>query len=155
LALVLGGLAFVGYQTSLAPTAAAAVKATTLHEGHSKAAPLSITKAKRLASLSVTQLVKGYAKHDAKSVCNGLTAKMRKSLGGGSSCVSKVQRASSSMPISKATITKVTFRRNRTWANISVYLNGNRKQRLTVAFKWESGRYCLDLSLSALSELLG
>ena len=153
--LVVGALAVAGFQPSLLPTAAAAAKATAVHESHSKAAPRSVKKANKFARLAVTELVRNYSKGRAKNVCSGLTAKTRKVFGGSAKCVSTVRRTRSSVPISKATIKKIAFRRARTWATVTGYLNGNRKQRLTVVFKWEGGRYRLDRSVSALSGLFG
>jgi hypothetical protein len=147
-------LTLAGFQSLLVPTAAVAAKAVTLHESQSKAAPRSVKKANTLARLAETQLVRNYAKGRAKSVCDSLTAKTRNALGGVAKCVSIVRLTRISTPISKATIKKIVFRRARTWATISGYLNGNRKQRLTVVFKWESGRYRLDHSVSALSGIL-
>jgi len=151
LALVIGGLAFASYQ----PSVAAAANSTAAEQSHSKAAPKSVTKATKLVRQSATQLAKDYAKGRAFNVCTGLTSKARKSLGGGDSCVLKVKRATGVKPISKISIKKVVLRRDRVWANVTGYLNGNRKQRLTVVFKWESGRYRLDHALTALSALLG
>jgi hypothetical protein len=147
-------LTLAGFQSLLVPTAAVAAKAVTLHESQSKAALRSVKKANTLARLAETQLVRNYAKGRAKSVCDSLTAKTRNALGGVAKCVSIVRLTRISTPISKATIKKIVFRRARTWATISGYLNGNRKQRLTVVFKWESGRYRLDHSVSALSGIL-
>ena len=151
LVLVLAGLAFASYQ----PSAAAAANSTAVQQRHSKAAPKSITKAASLARLAATQLVTNYAKGRANSVCNGLTAKTRKLLGGASGCASRVRGVRSATPISKVKVTKIAFRSARTWATMSGYLNGNRRQRLSVVFKWESGRYRLDHSVSVLSGLLG
>ena len=150
LALVIGGLAFASYQPSVATA-----NATAVQQSQSKAAPKSVKKATKLVRQSATQLAKDYAKGRAFNVCTGLTAKARKSLGGGDSCVLKVKRATGVKPISKISIKKVVLRRDRVWANVTGYLNGNRKQRLTVVFKWEIGRYRLDHALTALSALLG
>ncbi|MGA9761692.1 MAG: hypothetical protein WBQ14_04650 [Gaiellaceae bacterium] len=120
-----------------------------------KAAPRSVKKATALVRQSATQLARDYSKGRAKIVCAGLTTKARKSLGGGAKCALTVRRVFSLKPISKISIKKITFRSNRTWATVSGYLNGNRKQRVTVVFLWESGRYRLDHSVTALSGLLG
>lgn len=149
LVLVLGGLAFASYQPSVATA-----NATAVQQSQSKAAPKSVKKATKLVRQSATQLAKDYAKGRAFNVCTGLTSKARKSLGGGDSCVLKVKRATGVKPISKISIKKVVLRSARTWATISGYLNGNRTQRLSVVFKWESGRYRLDHSVTALSGIL-
>ena len=156
-ALTLGVLAFAGYSLSLAPAAAAALKTTAIHKSHSKAAPRSVTKAKRLAGLAVSQLVKDYGKGHAKIVCNSLTAKARKSLGGSAKCATTVQHVRSIRPVSKLKIKikKIVFRRARVWASVDGYLNGARKHRLTVTFRWEGGRYRFDHSLSTLIKLFG
>jgi len=153
-ALVIGALTLAGFQPSLFSTAAAATKASAVHESHGKAAPRNIKKANKLARLAVTELVRNYAKGRTKTVCSVLTAKLRKALGGSAKCAATVRRTRSSTPISKATIKKIAFRRARTLATITGYLNGNRKQRLSVVLKWEGGRYRLDHSVSALSGIL-
>jgi len=124
------------------------------YSAQAKAAPRSAKKATSLARLAATQLVTSYAKGRTKSVCDNLTAKTRKLLGGSAKCASTVRLTRIATPISKAAIKKIAFRSARTWATISGYLNGNRKQRLSVVFKWESGRYRLDHSVTALSEIL-
>ena len=152
--LVITLAALAAYQPSLVPPASAATKVTTPHKGQSKAAPRSLKKADSLARVAATELVKNYAKDRTKSVCDGLTANTRKVLGGAAKCASTIRLTRISLPISKATIKKIAFRSARSWATISGYLNGNRKQRLTVVFKWEGGRYRLDHSVSALSGIL-
>ena len=154
-ALTLGVLAFAGYSRSLAPAATAAVKATAIHKNHSKAAPRSVKKAKRLASLAATQLVRDYGKGHAKTVCNSLTTKARKSLGGVANCTTVVRYVRSIKTVSKLKIKKIVFRRARIWASVDGYLSGARKHRLTVTFKWEGGRYRFDHSLSTLIKLFG
>jgi len=153
LALAFGAVAFAGFQPSLAPTAAAAVRSTAINKGHTKAPPRTVKKAKRSVSLAVTKLVGNYAKRRAKTVCNSVTIKTRKLLGG-SSCAATVRRVRKAKPISKVKIQKIAFRRARVWTNVTGYLNGQRKQRLTVSFKWEGGRYRLDHSVTPLSRLL-
>jgi hypothetical protein len=153
-AMALVTLALVGYQLSLAPPASAAAKATTLHKSQSKVAPRNIKKANPLVRLTVTELVRNYAKGRTKTVCSLLTAKLRKALGGSAKCAATIRRTRSSTPISKATIKKIAFRSARTLATVTGYLNGNRKQRLSVVLKWEGGRYRLDHSVSALSGIL-
>jgi hypothetical protein len=147
--------ALAAYQPSLVPPASAVAKVTTPHKRQSKAAPRSLKKADSLARLAATELVRNYAKGRTKSVCDGLTANTRKVLGGAAKCASIVRLTRISTPISKATIKKIAFRGARSWATISGYLNGNRKQRLAVAFKWEGGRYRPDHSVTPLSGLLG
>jgi hypothetical protein len=145
--LLIGALALASGELSLGPLDAHAARAI--------AAPRSSSTATKLASQSAAQLAKDYAKGRAYNVCTGLTAKARKSLGGGDSCVAKVKSMARVKRISKIGITKIAFRGNRVWANVSGYLNGDRKSRLAVAFKWEDGRYRLDHSLSSLSGLFG
>ena len=154
-ALTLGVMAFAGYSLSLAPVATAAPKTTAIHKSHSKAAPRSVKKATRLASVAVTQLVKDYGKGHAKIVCNSLTAKARKSLGGSAKCAVTVRHVRSIRPVSKLKIKKIVFRGARVWASVDGYLSGNRKHRLTATFKWEGGRYRFDHSLSTLIKLFG
>ena len=154
-AVTLGVLAFAGYSRSLAPAATAAPKTTAIHKSHSKAAPRSVTKAKRLASLAVSQLVKDYGKGRAKTVCNSLTAKARKSLGGVANCTTVVRYVRSLKPVSKLKIKKIVFRGKRVWASVNGYPSGDRKHRLTVTFKWEGGRYRFDHSFSTLIKLFG
>jgi hypothetical protein len=154
LTMAFAALALAGFQSSLVPTATAAAKTATRHESRSKAAPRSVAKAQGLARLAVTQLVRNYAKGRAKSVCSGLTAKTRKLLGGAAKCAAIVRLTRRSTPISKATIKKVVVQSGHSLAIVSGYLNGNRKQRLTVVLKWESGHYRLDRSVSALSGVL-
>jgi hypothetical protein len=153
--LATGALAVASYQLPLVPTSALAGQHTAIHAGRKAAAPHSIKTAKELARQSVTRLAGNYAKGHAKKVCSGLTAKARKSLGGDSSCASKVRLASKAKPISMISIKKIVFRRDYVWADVSGYLNGNRKRRLAVALKWEGGRYRLDHSLSTLKGLFG
>jgi hypothetical protein len=145
--LIAGTLALVSYQLPLGLVSA--------HAAQGKAAPRSVKKAMKLTRQSAAQLASDYARGYAKLVCAGLTAKARKSLGGNSSCVFKVRLATGSAPISKISIEKIAFRRSRVWADVTGYLNGNRKQRLVVAFKWEGERYRLDRSLSSLRGLFG
>lgn len=125
------------------------------HAARAKAAPRSVKTATKLIRQSATQLTKDYAKGRALNVCTGLTAKARKSLGGGVGCVTTVKRVAKLKPIKKISIKKIVLRRNRAWADVSGYLNGNPKKRLAVAFKWEGGRYRLDHSLSTLAGLFG
>jgi len=139
LALALGGLILAGYSAALAPAAPASVRAAVVQ----KATPGNAANAKRLARLAATQLVKDYSKGRVTNVCNNLTAKFRKTLGG-ASCAAKVRTARRASPISKVAVTKITLRSARSWANVSGYLNGKRTQRLTVALKWEGGKYRLD-----------
>jgi hypothetical protein len=145
--LLIGTLALPSSELSLEPLDANAARAIT--------ATHSITTAKELARQSVAQLVSNYAKGHAKNVCTGLTAKARKSLGGKSSCASRVRLVKKAEPISKISIKKIVIRRNYVWADVSGYLNGDRKQRLAVALKWEGGRYRLDHSLTTLKRLMG
>lgn len=145
--LLVGALALAGSELLLGPSGAQAARA--------KAAPRSVKKATKLARQSATQLAGDYGKGRSAKVCAGLTAKARKSLGGSAKCALTVRRVASVKRISKITIKKIAFRRHRAWVNVSGYLNGNRKQRLVVAFKWEGGRYRLDHSVSSLIGLFG
>ncbi len=145
--LLIGALALASSELSLGPLDVQAARAIT--------PPRSIKTAKELARQSAIRLAGNYAKGQAKIVCTGLTAKARKSLGGKSGCASKVRLVRKAKPISKINIKKIVIRRNHVWANVSGYLNGDRKRRLAVAFKWEGGCYRLDHSLSALTGLFG
>lgn len=145
--LLVGALAFTGGELLLGPTSAYAAKG--------KVTPRNVKKANKLVRQSAAQLAKNYAKGRGKAVCTGLTAKARKSLGGSASCVLKVQHAAKLKLIKKISIKKIVFRRQRSWVNVSGYLNGNRKQRLAVAFKWEGGSYRLDHATSTLAGLFG
>ena len=149
-----GVVTLAGSYLPLAPTDALGARSASVHRSHYSAVPRTTKKAARLVRQSAAQLAGDYAKGRAKNVCADLTAKARKSLGGDQSCLSGVQYASDIDPISKISIQKITIRRNRTWANVSGYLNGDRTLRLVVAFKWESGRYRLDHALSEWKGLL-
>jgi hypothetical protein len=147
---VVGALILAGHD--LSPAALATQSAGV---AKSKAAPRTVKKAKKLVRQSVAQLARNYAKHRAKAVCNGLTVKARRSLGGNSRCVATLRYVTASKRISKVTITKIVVRSKRRLANVSGYLNRNRKKRLVVVFKWEGGRYLLDRSLTSYRNLLG
>lgn len=153
--LVVGAFALAGSELPSAPMGALAAKNKAAHRSHAISAPRKVAKAEKLARRSISRLVSDYDKGHAKSVCTGLTAKARKTLGGNVGCVSKVRLARGSKPISKVSIKKIAFRHDRVWANISGYLNGDRKHRLVASLKWEDGRYRLDLSLAAVSRLFG
>jgi hypothetical protein len=151
---VLGGalvLAAAGLTLALASARAAQPKAVSAQRA--PAAPRTVKKAAKLVRQSAAQLASSYAKGRATAVCSGLTAKALKSLGGSKSCALKVRRVASVKRISKISIKKLVFRRNRAWVDVSGYLNGQPKQRLAVAFKWERGQYRLDHSITTLGGL--
>jgi len=150
--LLLGALALAGNESALAPAPAGA-QAKAVSGQRAPSAPRTLTKATKLIRQSATQLAKDYSKGRANAVCAGLTAKALKSLGGSKSCALKVRRVAKLKRISKINIKTLVFRRNRASVNVGGYLNGKRKQRLSVAFKWERGRYRLDRSISSLSGL--
>jgi hypothetical protein len=116
--------------------------------------PRTVKKAQKLVRGSATQLVRNYAKRRVKVVCNGLTAKARKSLGGSKRCRARVRALTASVRISKVKIKKVVLRNKRRSATVTGYLNGKRKERLVVVFKWEKGRYLLDHAVSKFRNLL-
>ncbi len=153
--LLIGALALASSELALGPASAQAARANAVYGKRAPSAPRNVKKAKKLIGQSAAQLAKNYAKGRGKAVCTGLTAKARKSLGGSASCVLKVQHAAKLKLIKKISIKKIVFRRHRSWANVSGYLNGNRKQRLAVAFKWEGGSYRLDHATSTLAGLFG
>jgi hypothetical protein len=153
--LLIGALVLASTELALRPEGAQAAQAKAACTKRAPSAPRSAKKAQKLIRRSTAQLARNYAKGHATIVCTSLTAKALKSLGGSASCVLKVEIEAEVKPISKITIKKLVLRRNRSWVNVSGYLNGNRKQRLAVAFKWERGRYRLDHSLSTLSGLFG
>jgi hypothetical protein len=153
--LLIGALALASSELALGPASAQAARANAVYGKRAPSAPRNVKKAKKLIGQSAARLAKNYARGCTKAVCTELTAKALKSLGGSKSCALKVRRAAKIKPISKISIKKLVFRRNRAWVNVSGYLNGNRKQRLALAFKWERGRYRLDHSISTLSGLFG
>jgi len=150
--LLLGALALAGNESALAPAPVSA-QAKAVSGQRAPSAPRTLTKATKLIRQSATQLAKDYSKGRAKAVCAGLTAKALKSLGGNKSCALKVRSVAKLKRISKINIKTLVFRRNRASVNVSGYLNDKRKQRLSVAFKWERGRYRLDHSITSLSGL--
>ncbi len=152
--LLIGALALIAGELSLGPADARA-RGKVISGRQASSAPRSDRKATALVRLSATQLARDYAKRRAYSVCTGLTAKARKSLGGADGCARNVRRVAGIKRISKITVKKITFRRSRAWANVAGYLNGDSKHRLVVAFKWEGGRYRLDRSLTTLEGLFG
>ncbi len=151
--LLLGALALAGNEPAPAPGNAQAAQAKAVSGQRTASAPRTLTKAKKLIRQSATQLAKDYSKGRAKTVCAGLTAKALKSLGGSKSCALKVRRVAKLKRISKINIKTLVFRRSRASVNVGGYLNGKRKQRLSVAFKWERGRYRLDHAITPLSGL--
>ncbi|MHB8059946.1 MAG: hypothetical protein ACYDHO_03845 [Gaiellaceae bacterium] len=154
--LLLGALAFAGSELAFGPaTADAAQTKAAYGQKRAPSPPRSVKKATKLIRLSAAQLAKNYAKGRTKAVCTGLTAKALKSLGGSKSCALKVRSAAVVKRITKISINKLVFRRQRSWVNVSGYLNGNRKQRLAVAFRWERGSYRLDHATSSLAGLFG
>jgi hypothetical protein len=153
--LLVGALASTSTEPALRPAGAQAAQVKAVSLQRAPSAPRGVKKAEKLVRQSAAQLAKNYAKGLAKKVCGSLTVKALKSLGGDASCVLKTRIAAKLKPISKITIKKLVFRSHRGWVNVSGYLNGNRKQRLAVVFKWERGRYRLDHSTSALSGLFG
>jgi hypothetical protein len=134
------------------PPAALATQTTT---AKSAAPPRTPKRAKKLIRESVTRLTHDYQTRSAKAVCNGLTPRARRSLGGRSRCVSVVRLVARANRISLVRVTGIVLRRGRRQATVSAYLNHSRKKRLVVVFKWEQGRFLLDHAVSKYRGLLG